>query len=153
MGAQGSVGGAPAVVKVFDPRFPGSEEAMQHEWRVYEHLGRQGAQGVCTPRLLKAGEFYHTGALFLALSEEGCPLSEEGTMGVEDREAACAAVCALHAAGVVHGDICRANLVRGAGGAVKLVDFETASIVPLEDGNQGSEEALKSADLAAVDAL
>ena len=45
LGAQGSVGGAPAVVKVFDPRFPGSEEAMQHEWRVYEHLGRQGAHG------------------------------------------------------------------------------------------------------------
>lgn len=147
------VGGAPAVVKLFDPRFQGAAESMHHEWRVYEHLGSRGVQGVCTPRLLKVGELVHTGASFLALSDEGAPLPTQGALGAADREAARAAVRSLHAAGVLHGDIRRANFVRGEGGAVKLVDFESATILPLEGSDQSRVEALEAAELATVEAL
>jgi len=150
---QGAVGGVPAAIKVFDPRFRGAAEAMHHEWRVYEHLGSKGAQGACAPRLLLAGELYHTGALFLALSDEGRPLLDQGVLGAAEREELRKAVRGLHAAGVLHGDLRRANCVCSEGGVVKLVDFEASSILPLEGEDLGMVVALKDAEMAAVDAL
>lgn len=152
-GKQGAVGGVPAAIKVFDPRFRGAAEAMHHEWRVYEHLGSKGAQGACAPRLLLAGELYHTGALFLALSDEGRPLLDQGVLGAAEREELRKAVRGLHAAGVLHGDLRRANCVCSEGGVVKLVDFEASSILPLEGEDLGMVVALKDAEVAAVDAL
>ena len=123
--AQGNFGGEEAIVKMYEPRFPEAKQHFDREHLVYMHL--QGKQGTLLPRLLKCSIFAHTGAMFLALSNEGEHIGG-GDIAPAVRSAMCACVRALHAEGVLHGDIRRENFVL-RGEKVTVIDFGRAKVV------------------------
>ncbi|MGN1108292.1 MAG: protein kinase, partial [Oscillospiraceae bacterium] len=72
-----------------------------------------------------------TGAYFISEYIEGTPASERT---FAEREAVrallelCAAIKALHKAGIIHRDIKPANLICGADGHIRLIDFDSARL-------------------------
>ncbi|PNH10926.1 hypothetical protein TSOC_002304 [Tetrabaena socialis] len=82
---EGDIDGVAVVVKLFEQRRRGAVDAFARELAVYSHLRNSGSglQGVAVPRLLRFGMFAHTGALFLAVTDEGDDL-EAGAGGSDD---------------------------------------------------------------------
>lgn len=62
------------------------------------------------------------------MGDEAPPLSEAAARAALLET--CAGLAHLHAQGVVHGDLKPGNLLRGADGRVRIVDFGTASVPP-----------------------
>ena len=91
--------GAPVVIKQFMQERQGAVSAFERELAAYT---RAAAAAVPTvPRLLRTGMFAHTGALFLALSDEGMALAaslQGAPGGINDTQRAQmkAAMNALH---------------------------------------------------------
>ncbi|PNW88095.1 hypothetical protein CHLRE_01g013900v5 [Chlamydomonas reinhardtii] len=112
---QGVLGGLPAAVKLVDlwQQLEG-RELLQHEVGIYGEL--QPLQGSYVPQLLGYG--YCDGwQYFLATSLEGPSLNREDgwTLGeAVTRAGAFAALDAVHACGVLHGDIALRNFVLAA---------------------------------------
>ncbi|PNH06581.1 hypothetical protein TSOC_007016, partial [Tetrabaena socialis] len=82
---EGDIDGVAVVVKLFEQRRRGAVDAFARELAVYSHLRNSGSglQGVVVPRLLRFGMFALTGALFLAMTDEGDDL-ETGAGGGDD---------------------------------------------------------------------
>ena len=167
--AQGDIKGTAVVVKLFEQRRHGAMDAFARELAVYLRLASSSGNdvlGAKVPRLLRHGMFAHTGALFLALTDEGEDL-EAGAGGVgggagsidgrgavitpELRASMVQALQALHRAGVLHGDIRLSNFVLGQDGGVKLVDLGEAKMVGGADA--GSSHQAMAAEVQAVQAL
>lgn len=115
---QGSA--APVAVAIKAAVAPGLQQLLQHEAAVYARL--QGLQGVLVPHLVAHGPGVGGHGYFLATEYlEGavplCPSSNEAV-----RDAALAALGAVHAAGVAHGDL-RASNILVQGSKVWLIDF------------------------------
>ena len=173
--AQGDIKGTAVVVKLFEQRRHGAVDAFARELAVYLRLASSSGNdvlGAKVPRLLRHGMFAHTGALFLALTDEGEDLEAGsggaggggGTGGVggsidgrgavitpELRASMVQALQALHRAGVLHGDIRLSNFVLGQDGGVKLVDLGEAKMVGGADA--GSSHQAMAAEVQAVQAL
>jgi serine/threonine protein kinase len=105
----------------------------------------QRAASDVAPRVIEVGEV--DGSLYLAEEwVEGAALSHEPVPGKarELAAAAAGAVAGLHAAGLVHGDLKPANVLKAARG-VRLIDFGSARRVapkagdpaPLQRGTRG----------------
>ena len=167
--AQGDIKGTAVVVKLFEQRRHGAVDAFARELAVYLRLASSSGNdvlGAKVPRLLRHGMFAHTGALFLALTDEGEDL-EAGAGGVgggagsidgrgavitpELRASMVQALQALHRARVLHGDIRLSNFVLGQDGGVKLVDLGEAKMVGGADA--GSSHQAMAAEVQAVQAL
>ncbi|EFJ43412.1 hypothetical protein VOLCADRAFT_106848 [Volvox carteri f. nagariensis] len=181
---EGTIGGVAAVIKLFEQKRRGAVEAFTRELAVYLCLGSsissnsssnlQGAPLV--PRLLRYGMFAHTGALFLALTDEGDDLeagasrsttvagdaAASGSSGRSLRDAGISpklrtamlrALRVLHRAGVLHGDIRLSNFVMGRDGVVKLVDLGNARVVGGLEAGSSSYQAAMEAEVQAVHAL
>ncbi|PNH10899.1 hypothetical protein TSOC_002296 [Tetrabaena socialis] len=86
---EGDIDGVAVVVKLFEQRRRGAVDAFARELAVYSHLRNSGSglQGVAVPRLLRFGMFAHTGALFLAVTDEGDDLEAGAGGGDDDLEA------------------------------------------------------------------
>lgn len=118
---QGCMGGQPAVLKVFSADDPEAVAAFLREAGAYKRLA--AVQGQCIPQLLALGRQPHTGAPMIALSEHQ-PVQPGQLSGVVCA-AAEAALQALHAQGVAHGDVHAGNLLT-EGSRVLLCDLERA---------------------------
>lgn len=99
---QGCIGGLPVVIKQFMQERRGAVAAYERELAAYKRLDGTGLPGTVTPHLLRYGMFEHTGALFLALSDEGTDLATTlqgqpaGAISDQQRQQMTAAIRALH---------------------------------------------------------
>lgn len=107
------------------PAHPGSAESLVAEGRLMARVRHPNVAAV-------HGADLHDGRVGLWMElVEGPTLAqvirERGPMGAREAVAAglelCAALAAVHAAGLVHGDVKPQNVVRGAGGRLVLMDF------------------------------
>jgi hypothetical protein len=66
-------------------------------------------------------------------------LREDGPLGAHEAAVIgadlCRALAAIHAAGIVHGDVKASNVMRESGGAIVLLDFGSGRDVSLDDGS------------------
>ena len=108
-----------------EPLGPDSQRRLQHELAFLERL--RGATGVA--ELLD--EPRYPGSVTLAdggresLAQVVKPLAVDDLIGLAEKLAR--AVADMHGLGVMHRDICPANIVRSARGAPCLVDFASAT--------------------------
>jgi signal transduction histidine kinase len=108
-----------------EPLGPEGQRRLQHERAFLEQL--RGAMGVA--QLLD--EPRYPGSITLAdagpesLAQAAKPLAVDDLIGLAEQLAR--AVAAMHGRGVMHCDICPANIVRSARGAPCLVDFASAT--------------------------
>jgi hypothetical protein len=92
---QGKRDGQDVVVKLFETKRRGAVKAFCQELQAYQKL--RVLQGEQLPCLLEHGMFAHTGALFLALTDEGDNLADcEGSLSEEECGQMVDAVNALH---------------------------------------------------------
>jgi serine/threonine-protein kinase len=79
-------------------------------------------------------EFVHGETLQALMSKQGPLSAEEATSIGADL---CNALSAVHAKGLLHGDIKAANVMRESGGRVVLMDFSTSRAAQTVDGSPG----------------
>lgn len=95
---------------------------LEQEARIYRKLG--DLQGIMIPKLLWYGEIVE--ALIDALVTEFAGTQLPTNCPLEFKSAAMDVLDAVHARGVLHGDIARRNLVVGNDGRPRLLDFGLA---------------------------
>ena len=126
-----------------DPYFLRDE--MRHEERVYQRLAK--LQGKVVPRLLWYGEIVEGMADALATEYAGEPLSKVPQVTPAMAQNALRALDALHAHGVLHGDLELRNFVV-LGDDVKVIDFGFATL--RDDYAEAEWEAKTAAERATL---
>jgi serine/threonine-protein kinase len=79
-------------------------------------------------------EYVQGETLQALISKQGSLSAEEATSIGADL---CDALAAVHAQGLIHGDVKAANVMREAGGRIVLMDFSTSRADQIEDGSPG----------------
>jgi tRNA A-37 threonylcarbamoyl transferase component Bud32 len=112
----GWLSGVPVAAKI--ALSASNSEALLHEHHIYQQL--EGLQGVSIPKLLLMKHDGAQAALVTALCGE--PLESRGQKRRHGR-AAMAALAAVHACGILHGDVRTENFVSTSDGHVSVLDF------------------------------
>jgi serine/threonine protein kinase len=128
---------------------PAAVAAFEREAAVLAALAPEGSASPFAPRLLEAGE--HAGRRFLAIdwcagvdADTAAREASHDGGGAAAREtllALCRSIAGayvrLHARGFVHGDVHPRNVLVGADGAVRLIDFGLSVPLPGADAGTG----------------
>ncbi|KAJ7668138.1 hypothetical protein B0H17DRAFT_224909 [Mycena rosella] len=150
----GDLEGQPVIFKTYPTS---AAETLRREVSAYERLG----QLTVVPALLGVYSLPGEDWAGLLLQDSGVKVGRGDwvdhthELNLAERLAIYAAVCAVHDAGVLHGDVEPRNIVRGARGAMSVIDFGHARMGHVCPGN-GCEEPVHlrgCLDIASISSL
>jgi len=142
--------GGVTVVAVKGATAPHLQQLLRQEVEVYQQL--QELQGTSIPKLLAHGPGLNGIGYFLVLQFLPGTALFPSTHGEQPpiRDAAAAALGAVHACGVLHGDVRADNFIVQPGGQVWVIDFTHAMVGSPRDMQLGVMQAAEQHDLSVL---
>jgi RIO-like serine/threonine protein kinase len=129
----------PAAIKVYGCLQRDADKA-NHEVSVYQRLS--SVQGICVPRLLASGSTVMKGHFLVALEfVDGAAMA--APVPPDQQKAVLGALRAIHAQGVMHGDLKPANILVTTDGSIRFIDFERACITDADHQLRQEDAALR----------